>query len=94
MSWCRIPEKIWDMAALTISCQMFTGPLAWFRFGTLPKYFLLTNLISMPLTSLLMMLAVPSVTLHAAGLCPVFLIDATEHAASALIFVMDVISGM
>lgn len=93
-SWCRIPEKIWDTAALTISCQIFTGPLAWLRFGTLPKYFLITNLLSMPLTSILMMLAVPSVALHAAGLCPAFLTDATEHAASALIFVMDVISEM
>ena len=52
------PRKIWDAAALTISCQIFTGPLAWWKFGTFPKYFLLTNLLSLPLTSAVMLLSV------------------------------------
>lgn len=90
----RLPEKLWDAAALAISCQLFTGPLAWLRFGTFPKYFLITNILAMPLTGILMTLAVPAIVLHAAGLCPAFLITLTSHAASALIFIMNVISGL
>ena len=46
--------KIWESCALSISCQVFTGPLAYLKFGSLPLYFMLTNLISIPLTSLVM----------------------------------------
>ncbi len=89
-----LPEKLWDAAALAISCQLFTGTLAWLRFGTFPKYFLVTNILAMPLTSILMTLAVPAIVLQAAGLCPEFLITLTSHTASALIFIMNVISGL
>lgn len=89
-----LPRKIWDMAALTISCQIMTGPLAWLRFGTFPEHFLLTNLLSMPLTGILMTSAVTTIALSAAGLCPMFLIKVTDYAASALIFIMEVIASM
>ena len=36
---------IWNSAAMSISCQITTGPLAWMYFKTFPQYFLLTNLI-------------------------------------------------
>lgn len=90
----RFPKKVWDAAALTLACQIFTGPLAWLRFGTFPMHFLLTNILAMPLTTVLMTLAVPSVLLAAAGLCPTFLISATGRVAEALIYVMQVVAGM
>lgn len=89
-----LPKKIWDMAALTISCQIMTGPLAWLKFGTFPKHFLLTNLLSMPLTGILMTAAVATVALSATELCPMFMVKFTDHAASALIFIMEVIASM
>lgn len=88
------PRKIWDAAALTISCQVFTGPLAWWKFGTFPKYFLLTNLLSLPLTSAVMLLSVSTSVLFAIGICPVFLISLTDSSASLLLFIMKVISSM
>lgn len=88
------PRKIWDAAALTISCQVFTGPLAWWKFGTFPKYFLLTNLLSLPLTSAVMLLSVSTSVLFAIGICPDFLISLTDSSASLLLFIMKVISGM
>lgn len=48
----------------------------------------------MLLTTVLMTLAVPSVLLAAAGLCPTFLISATGRVAEALIYVMEVVAGM
>lgn len=90
----NIPRRIWDAAALTISCQIFTGPLAWLTFGTFPKYFLLTNILALPVTSILMTLAFISVILHLAGICPQIILSATDCAASALIFIMNTISTM
>ena len=43
-------RRIWSGIALAFSCQAFTAPLAWLRFHTFPKYFLLTNLAALPLT--------------------------------------------
>ena len=88
------PRKIWDAAALTISCQIFTGPLAWWKFGTFPKYFLLTNLLSLPLTSAVMLLSVSTSVLFAIGICPDFLISLTDSSASLLLFIMKGISSM
>ena len=88
------PRKIWDAAALTISCQVFTGPLAWWKFGTFPKYFLLTNLLSLPLTSAVMLLSVSTSVLFAIGICPDFLISLTDSSTSLLLFIMKVISSM
>lgn len=88
------PRKIWDAAALTISCQVFTGPLAWWKFGTFPKYFLLTNLLSLPLTSAVMLLSISTSVLFAIGICPDFLISLTDSSASLLLFIMKVISSM
>ncbi len=88
------PRKIWDAAALTISCQVFTGPLACWKFGTFPKYFLLTNLLSLPLTSAVMLLSVSTSVLFAIGICPDFLISLTDSSASLLLFIMKVISSM
>lgn len=88
------PRKIWDAAALTISCQVFTGPLAWWKFGTFPKYFLLTNLLSLPLISAVMLLSVSTSVLFAIGICPDFLISLTDSSASLLLFIMKVISSM
>lgn len=88
------PRKIWYAAALTISCQVFTGPLAWWKFGTFPKYFLLTNLLSLPLTSAVMLLSVSTSVMFAIGICPDFLISLTDSSASLLLFIMKVISSM
>lgn len=89
-----LPRKIWNTAALTLSCQVLTGPLAWLRFRTFPLYFLITNLFALPVTSLLMFLAICTTALTYIGLCPNLLVTATDFAASALLFIMEVIAGL
>uniref|UniRef100_UPI004029B283 ComEC/Rec2 family competence protein n=1 Tax=Candidatus Cryptobacteroides bacterium TaxID=3085639 RepID=UPI004029B283 len=89
-----LPRKIWNTAALTLSCQILTGPLAWLRFRTFPLYFLITNLFALPVTSLLMLLAICTTALTYIGLCPNLLVTATDSAASALLFIMEVIAGL
>ncbi len=50
---CRtaIMDKVWNVTALSISCQAATAPLVLFYFGTFPKYFMVTNFVAIPLTS-------------------------------------------
>lgn len=87
-------KKIWDMAALSISCQLFTGPLAWFRFHAFPIYFLLTNLIVMPLTTLVMTSALTAIMLAASGLEPVFLTRITDALVQAMLYCLNIIASM
>ena len=87
-------RRIWDAAALTLSCQVFTAPLAWIRFHTFPKYFLLTNLLSLPLSSAVMTVSALTLVLRALGCCPALLIRLDDGLIQALLFVIETISQM
>jgi len=87
-------RKIWSLSALSIACQAFTGPLVWLRFHTFPRYFLLTNLLAMPLTTALLGTAVLTLVLSAAGLCPAFLYTATDTLCRLLVGVLEIIAAM
>ncbi len=87
-------RKIWNAAMLSISCQVFTGPIAWIYFHTFPKYFILTNLIALPLTSAVMTLSAATITLSFIDACPETLVILNDHAMQALVFCLRVISGL
>lgn len=87
-------RKIWNAAMLSISCQIFTGPIAWLYFHTFPKYFILTNLVALPLTSAIMTLSVATIALSFFGTCPEPLVILNDHAMQALVFCLKIISGM
>ena len=85
---------IWNSAALSIACQITTGPLAWHCFGTFPQYFLLTNLIAIPLTGLLIPAALLCAALSAIGLCPASVADAVSALSATLRGSLEVIAGI
>lgn len=87
-------KKIWTSFALTVSCQVFTAPLVWIRFHTFPRYFILTNIIALPVTEALMVSSVVMLALTALGCCPDMARALVEFLARALVFCLDVISGM
>jgi len=87
-------RRIWQAAALAVSCQIFTAPLAWIRFHSFPKYFIITNLLALPLTSALMAASVAAIAFQALGGCPALLADAVDFLAQSLLFVLDVISSL
>ncbi|MCX6325315.1 MAG: ComEC/Rec2 family competence protein [Bacteroidia bacterium] len=49
----RLPDKIWQSAVVTIVAQAGTLPLTIMLFNRFPTYFILTNIIIVPLSSLL-----------------------------------------
>ena len=87
-------RKIWNAAMLSISCQIFTGQIAWHYFHTFPKYFILTNLVALPLTSAIMILSVATIALSFFGICPEPLVILNDHAMQALVFCLKIISGL
>ena len=87
-------RKIWNAAMLSISCQAFTAPIVWHYFRTFPKYFILTNLLALPLTSAVMVLSVTTIALSFLGICPGLLTVLNDHAMQALVFCLKVISGL
>ena len=84
-------KKIWNSAAMSISCQAFTGPLAWVLFDSAPIYFIITNLIAIPLTSALMPVALGAVFLDRAGICPEFLIRGINWCCEFTVWCLEVI---
>ena len=85
---------IWETAALSISCQITTGPLAYLYFRSFPIHFLLTNLIALPLTGLLIPASILTLCLHMCGICPSILLRATEGLVTALSEALKVVSLM
>ena len=90
---CRVPvlKKVWDSAAMSIACQAFTGPLAWILFKSAPVYFIITNLIAVPLTSALMPAALAAVFLHSLSICPEFLTDGINWCCEFVVWYLEVI---
>lgn len=85
---------IWNSAALSISCQIATGPLAYAYFNSFPLHFLLTNLIALPLTGLIIPVSLFTLLASETGCCPDILIRATEMLVTALSAALNIISTM
>ena len=90
----RCLRWVWDSLALSISCQLTTGPLAYCYFGTFPQYFLLTNLLAIPLTGIIIPSALLTVILTAIGWCPCILIRITEWLTQTLDTLLDLIASI
>ena len=85
---------IWISAAMSIACQITTGPLAYLYFGTFPQHFILTNLLALPLTGLIIPASLITIALHSLGICPHVIMWATEAVVSLLTNILSVISTM
>ena len=85
---------IWKCAALSLSCQLFTAPVAWLRFRSLPLYFLITNLIALPLTEAVIILAIVVLLLQAAEICPQILVNVCGQLVSLLEFCLEAIASL
>lgn len=81
-------RRLWNMMALAISCQITTAPLAWIRFHSFPVFFLLTNLLAMPVCELLMVVA--ALTLMGCDFC----VGLCDWLARLLLKVLEIIASL
>lgn len=86
--------KIWDSISLSISCQLFTAPVVYLHFRALPKYFLLTNLLALPICELLIILSVGLLTTSSLGFSPRLLCIAVDTCAKVLLNLLEKISAI
>lgn len=49
----RIVDKIWSLAAVSIAAQILTLPLSLYFFGQFPNYFIVSNVVVVPVATLL-----------------------------------------
>lgn len=84
-------RKIWEMLAVTTAAQLITLPLCLYYFHQFPNYFLLANLIIIPLSTIvlfggiLLILASPfAVVANATGICLGYLIRLMNGIAGAI----------
>lgn len=87
-------REIWKTASMSIACQIFTAPAALIHFGTFPQYFLITNLIAIPVTAAVINLSVAALMLHAAGICPEFMTDCIDFMATLLCRSLETVSDL
>jgi len=84
--------KMWENMSMSISCQITTAPLVWIRFKSFPHSFLLTNLIALPLTTIVITLSLVTLTLSCLGLCPEIMIILNDYAIQLLLESLRIIS--
>ena len=87
-------RRIWEGAVLSISCQVFTAPLVWYRFHTFPKFFIITNLTALPLTSAVMVLSVTTTALTSFGICPEIIVLLNDKVVQLLVDCLRIISSL
>ena len=85
---------LWKSMSLSVSCQLFTAPLVWFRFNTFPPFFLITNLVSLPIVELLMVCAVFCLFCESLCGCPVLVKNLCDALAQALLYCLEVIASL
>ena len=90
----RFSRWMWESAAMSISCQITTGPLAYIYFGTFPTQFILTNMIALPLTGIIIPMALITLVTYSLGWNIQILIDGTEWAVTLLCEALDLLSTM
>ncbi len=49
----KLPDKIWAITTVSVAAQIGTGPLALYYFNQFPNYFILTNIVVIPLASII-----------------------------------------
>ncbi len=86
--------RIWTCIAMSVSCQLFTAPLVWLKFRTFPGYFLLSNLIALPLTEGLMGCSLACLAADALGLPSALFPKLADTLCGFLAFSMETISSM
>lgn len=63
----KMVDGIWKLMAVTLAAQVLTTPVTMFHFHQFPVYFLITNLLAVPLSSLIVLL---EIVLCAVGFMP------------------------
>lgn len=85
---------IWNVSSLSLSCQVTTLPFSLYYFGYFPKYFLITNLLALPVSTALIISGFLATILSLSGICPDFILKATSFFSELLREILGTIATM
>lgn len=86
--------RLWNAFSLSVSCQALTAPAVWLHFGSIPKYFIITNIVALPLTEAVIIGAVVCLILSALGLEPGIAKSLTDALGQALLYSLKAIASI
>ncbi len=66
-------DKIWELAAVSIAAQLLTFPICIYYFHQFPNFFLITNLLAVPLSSIILILEILIMLFAWAPMLPIYL---------------------
>jgi competence protein ComEC len=82
--WCYFKNKfvdnIWKLVAVSLAAQVLTTPVSIYHFHQFPVYFLFTNLLAVPLSSLIVLLEI--------GLCAVSFVPALATLTGGVLYTL------
>ncbi|MEZ4795376.1 MAG: ComEC/Rec2 family competence protein [Flavobacteriaceae bacterium] len=84
-----VPKKIWDIVTVTLSAQLGVAPLSIFYFHQFPGLFLVTNLVVLPLLSIIISCGILFVAMAALNLRPHWFINSYQFLLEWLNGFMD-----
>lgn len=87
-------RKIWQSAALSLSCQLTTAPLAWHHFHSFPPYFLISNLLALPAVGIIIPLSVAAVCVSALGIPATLLLRTDEMLLGYMRWVLRTVASI
>ena len=90
----RILKKTWRATCITITCNLMTAPLVYFYFGTFPKYFLVANIIAIPIATVFIWSSIVCLLLTVIGICPDVMYEFTDIFGDLLVGSLMVVSSM
>lgn len=74
----KVIKPIWNLFTVSLSAQLAVFPLVLYYFGTFPTYFFITNLLVVPLTTVIIYVALPTIAVGAMGFLGWGIIDGLQ----------------
>lgn len=90
----KVSKYIWDILTVSFAAQIGTLPLSIYYFHQFPSLFFVTNLIIIPLLSIIMILGVLVMLLAACNMIPVFLSQLLEWSIYYLNKIINAIASL
>jgi competence protein ComEC len=90
----KVSKYIWDILTVSFAAQIGTLPLSIYYFHQFPGLFFITNLIIIPLLSIIMILGVLAMLLAAFNMIPVFLSQLLEWSIYYLNKIINAIASL
>jgi competence protein ComEC len=86
--------KIWSLISVSIAAQIITFPLCLYYFHQFPNYFILTNMIAVPLSAVVIYLGIAYLIFYSVPYLSLFLANALTYSLSVLNGAVSFIEGL